>query len=334
MGLLMRLAPFVLCALLALPARADDRAAAEELFLRGKAAMAQQDFAHACKFFEDSYKLDPAMGTLLNMAVCHRDSGHVSTAWGEFKQLEGQALRASPPQLDRARVAREQADALYPRVSRIKILVLPSVRVPGIEVSVDGRMQAESLWDIGVPADPGTHTIRATAPGKVPFEKSIKIDDERQTPSVQVLPLRAAPPGAVVDGKQQRVGPTLVEAEEAASARAQRVAGFIVAAGGGAALITGTVFGVLAAGASSDAAKCGPEQRCQRYGNTNFADADAAFARGNVYANVANILVPLGLIAGGIGAYLILSARRSSSDSGKSRVINAPIGASFLTGSF
>jgi hypothetical protein len=317
----MRLAPFATVLLLALPAHADDRAAAEELFLRGKAAMAQQDFAHACKFFDDSYKLDPANGTLLNLAVCHRDSGRVSTAWGEFKQLEGQALRASPPQLDRARVAREQADALYPRVSRIKVLVLPSVRVPGVEVYVDGHVQAESLWDIGIPADPGTHSIKAIAPGKFPFEKLVKIDDERQTLSVQVLPFRTAPPGMVFDGGQKG-GPTLFEAEQVASVRAQRVVGYVVAGGGGVALITGGIFGILAATASSDAAVCGPSQRCRTNepapvggpaGAPTRIDASTrAFETGITYANVANILVPLGLIAGGIGAYLIFSAGAKS----------------------
>jgi hypothetical protein len=317
----MRFIPFLFVWLFALPAVADDRAAAEELFLRGKEAMTHQDYARACKFFEDSYKLDPAMGTLLNLAVCHRDSGHASTAWGEFKQLEGQALRASPPQLDRAKVAREQADALYPRVSRIKVLVLPSVRVPGIEVQVDGRVQAESLWDIGVPADPGTHAIKATAPGKLPFEKIIKIDDERMTTSVQVLPLRNAPPGMIANANEKRSGPTLVEAEDAASSRAQRVAGYVVVAGGGAALITGAVFGVLAAGASSDAAKCAPDRRCLSSNRQELNDANTAFDRANIYANVAHILVPLGLIAGGIGAYLILSAGKSSSPPRKASLI-------------
>jgi hypothetical protein len=284
-----------------------DRAAAEELFLRGKAAMASQDYTKASRFFEDSYKLDAGMGTLLNLALCHKEIGRVASAWSEFKQLEGLALRSSPPQLDRVKIAKEQSEALYPRLSRIKILVLPSVHVAGIEVAVDGKKQAESLWEIGVPVDPGTHTVTADAPGKKTFESSVKIDDEKLVKTVQVL--------ALVDGplplpkkEQPSADTSLLDAERAASVRAQRTAGYVVGGGGVLLLGAGGVFGVLAAGQASDASKCNANEPCLE-SSAALGPARSAYSRGDTYANISNVLVPLGLVAAGVGLYLVLSAK-------------------------
>ena len=58
-------------ALLLLPAAAaaQDKASAEELFQLGKAAMAKNDLAKACNYFQGSLNADFALGTLLNLAI-------------------------------------------------------------------------------------------------------------------------------------------------------------------------------------------------------------------------------------------------------------------------
>jgi hypothetical protein len=293
-----------------------DRAAAEELFLRGKAAMASQDYVKASRFFEDSYKLDSGLGTLLNLALCHKEIGRVASAWSEFKQLEGVALRSSPPQLDRVKIAREQSEALYPRLSRIKILVLPSVRVAGIEIAVDGKKQAESLWEIGVPVDPGTHTVTADAPGKKSFESSVKIDDEKLIKTVQVLTLMDGPP-ALKKTELPPTGTSLIDAERAASIRAQRTAGYVVGGGGVLLLSAGSVFGILAAGQASEASKCSSNEPCFA-SSDKLGPARSAYDRGSAYANVSNVLVPLGIVAAGVGLYLVLSAKPAAALGAKS----------------
>ena len=60
-------------------------AAAEQLFEQARALFDKGNFADACPRFGASYKLDPALGTLLNMATCYEMLGHIASAWGHYR---------------------------------------------------------------------------------------------------------------------------------------------------------------------------------------------------------------------------------------------------------
>ena len=65
------------------PAMADTRdpAAAEALFEAGRQAATRGDWTTACPKFAESQRLDPAPGTLLNLADCEEHLGHLASAW-------------------------------------------------------------------------------------------------------------------------------------------------------------------------------------------------------------------------------------------------------------
>src|SRR6185503_11792758 len=115
----------------------------------------------ACPLFEESQRLDPQMGTLLNLAICHENVGRIASAWGEFRAVEQQARAASRD--DRVKLAHERAEKLEPRLPRLR-LVAPA-RVHGLTVKVDGETKGEPLWE-GVAVDPGIRNVEASAPGK------------------------------------------------------------------------------------------------------------------------------------------------------------------------
>src|ERR1041384_3389916 len=70
-----------------------DRTLAAALFREGKALMDKSDFTPACAKLEESERLDPGGGTLLNLALCHEKQGRAATAWGEFIEALGIARR-------------------------------------------------------------------------------------------------------------------------------------------------------------------------------------------------------------------------------------------------
>src|ERR1051325_6285455 len=74
-------------ALVARPAAAQSTAAAEALFNEAKKAMDAKDYDTACQRFRESNRLDPAVGTLLNLAVCETTRGRVATAWELFRAV-------------------------------------------------------------------------------------------------------------------------------------------------------------------------------------------------------------------------------------------------------
>ena len=42
-------------------------------------------YAEACPLLEESYQLDPAGGTLLNLALCHEATNRTKTAYDEYR---------------------------------------------------------------------------------------------------------------------------------------------------------------------------------------------------------------------------------------------------------
>jgi hypothetical protein len=79
------------------------------LFRGGKALMAANAIPQACAKFEASQQLDPAMGTLLNLAACEELAGHIPRACGFFREAEKRGQAGTDV---RARFARERADRI------------------------------------------------------------------------------------------------------------------------------------------------------------------------------------------------------------------------------
>ncbi len=100
---------------------------AEALFREGREAMKRGDYAVACPKFEESQKLDPANGTLLNLALCEEALGHPERA----RELLRDVLAASDLDEQRRAIAAEHAAALE-RTTKIpeREAVAPSSPLP------------------------------------------------------------------------------------------------------------------------------------------------------------------------------------------------------------
>jgi len=280
--------------------RADRTSDAEDLFRRAKGLIAQNKHAEACPLLEESYRLERARGTLLNLALCHEHIGKTSAAWGEFRRVEQEERASGAANESRVQLAREHADKLQPRVSRLRIVVPPDARVPGLVVKVDGESKGEPLW-AGVPVDPGTRTVEATATNKKPVVIKVKVDDEGVLVAVTIPVLADVPVAAPVAATG---GANLEAVEEYAANRARRTTGFVIGGIGLATLAVGSVFGVAAIINDSDAKKCSP---CIR-GTSEASASDQSTDRAFVFANISNVTVPLGALGSIVGAYLVLTA--------------------------
>ncbi|MBS2015787.1 MAG: hypothetical protein JST00_23065 [Deltaproteobacteria bacterium] len=307
------LAITIAATLLGAPARADKIADAEDLFRRAKALMAQGRPSEACPLFQESYRSDPAPGTLLNLALCHEAIGKIATAWGEFRSAEQQARAATPPREDRIQLAREHAEKLEPRLSRIRIVVAPEGRARDLLVKIDGEPKSELLWS-GVPVDPGTRVVEASAPGKRPVTLRVKIDDEGVLQSVTIPALEDAPLATAPAGADVR------ELEEYAANRAKRTTGFVLGGIGLATLAAGSAFGVAAIVNDAEAKECARPCYVDR---PEGQASDRATDRALVFANISNVVIPLGAVLTALGAYLVLSAGPSSRP-GKTSIGMAP----------
>ena len=164
---------------------------AEILYREGRQMMAERRFNEAAAKFAESYRLDPATGTLLNLATCREAEGKLASAWIAFSD----AMRASRREQrdDRVKLAEERIAAIEPRLSRLTIDVPPEARIPDLVVRIDGVAIGLAVFGVPAPIDPGAHRIEASAPGKLPFAQQVTIGTEADRQTVTIPPLGDAP---------------------------------------------------------------------------------------------------------------------------------------------
>jgi tetratricopeptide (TPR) repeat protein len=313
--------------LAAAPARAqpsaESEATAEELFRRGNAAIAEGKTREACTLFAESYRIEKAGGTLQNLAFCYESLGRWASAYARYEELLALSKRATPPREDRVQLAEEHIKKLTPLLSHVIVTMPQTNKVTGLAVIIDGKAFEEPAWSAGVLLDPGKHDVRVIAPGKIPFETTLVLEVQRDA-TVAVPPLQDVPNGAPVDPH-----PT-------------RTAGIIVGASGLAVLAAGGVFGGLAiqnANAAKNACHAAPGSDPASYDPTGACIFnDAAWhrshddsSRAEAFANVSNVLVPVGAVAVVVGAVLYF---RGPGQPERSARIVPTLGGAALEGSF
>ncbi|MFO0548375.1 MAG: hypothetical protein U0271_08315 [Polyangiaceae bacterium] len=166
-----------------------DRAAATQLFRTGRELMEKRDFAAACPMLEESQRLDPGGGTLLNVALCHEAIGRLATAWTEFAEALGIARRDGRD--DRVELATTHMAALEPRLSRLTVVVRATA--PGLVIKRDGTPLGRGAWGVALPVDPGVHVIEASAPGFATFELRVEVGADRDQREAVVPELISLP---------------------------------------------------------------------------------------------------------------------------------------------
>lgn len=152
--------------LLASPARAqtepapEDPAAAEALFQRAKAALERGEVDEACTLFRESNELDPAVGTLFNLADCEEQRGKTGTAWALFIEVRDRLA----PGDERKALVDERIQKLEPRLSRLTVR-LDAGAPAGTTLRRDGVLLGEASLGQPLVTDPGPQTIVVQAEG-------------------------------------------------------------------------------------------------------------------------------------------------------------------------
>jgi hypothetical protein len=170
-------------------AQSSNQVAAEALFREARKLLDAGQFREACEKLDASRRLDPAAGTLLNLARCRERIGQTATAWATYHD----AIRASKAagQRDREKAARERAEALEPTLARLTIVVSPEARADKVQVRRDGIALPPELWGVSVPVDPGEHSIDATAAERKPWAIKTSLQ-ERAAATITVPALEPA----------------------------------------------------------------------------------------------------------------------------------------------
>jgi hypothetical protein len=273
-------------------------AAAQALYDDARAAVAAGNFDEACPKFKESYELDPGGGTLLNLADCYEQQGKIALAWTTFKEALVVAKRDG--RNERVEFATKHLAQLDQRLSRLTIAL--AERPPGLEITFDGTPLGEAAFGVAMPVDPGTHLVRAQAPGKQPFEKSFDVSKSRAEQwQIEIPALTDASSESAADASGgEQPSPTT---STASSGSSTRTLGFVVGGVGIASLAVGGFFG-LQAYSSWDARNDACQGGCTEAAKAKGDDARQA-------ATVSTIGFGVGAAALGVGLVLILTSGSS-----------------------
>lgn len=224
----MAIASLVLVASLAGGARGDDGAEAARMFQRASELADTGQHAEACALFAQSYQLERAPGTLLNLGVCAERAGKLRRAWLYY---DAAAREYGATQKARqAQFARERKDALAPKLATL-VLRIAEPQLAGIAVRV-GNDAAPAGAEIVERVDPGAVEVVVSAPGRESFSTTARAARGEQV-VVEIPALRPVarpePIGRVepnyVDGGRRRGRVLLAVAIAGAGAAALAVSG-------------------------------------------------------------------------------------------------------------
>ncbi|MBS2020649.1 MAG: tetratricopeptide repeat protein [Deltaproteobacteria bacterium] len=169
----------VAVALQANAARADptqeEGAMASALFEEGRTLMASGRYDEACDRLAESHRLEPAGGTLLNLAECRRRQGRTATSYSLYTDALAFARRDRRD--DRVDVCKRALAELAPRLATVRIVVPEASRAVGLVVRMNGVAVPELARGTDLPVDPGRVTVEAEADHHAPRSWRVDVAD-------------------------------------------------------------------------------------------------------------------------------------------------------------
>ncbi len=285
-------------------AQSSNKAAAEALFIDGRNLMAAGKHAEACPKFEARQKLEPGLGTMLNLAQCYEATGKTASAWAQYR--EAIPLARAAGSREREELASERAKALESRLSTLTIRAMGGGATGvALDVRRDGMSVDPAELGTPIPVDPGPHKVEATAPGRAPWSTTVEVAANATSVSIEIPQLEAAPSDHPQPGAGPAVGPAVDQGPTADTTQGsmQKPLAIGVAAVGVVGLGLGAYFG-LAAGSSWDDAKAG----CQDYPFDCSQAALDSESSATSQARVSTIAFIAGGVAVAAGAVLWLTA--------------------------
>lgn len=146
--------------------------AAESLFLEGRKLLQAGKVEEACQRFADSRRIDPAVGTTMNLARCYLKLGRTASAWLLYRDSAAQARALG--QTDREQHAVKELTQLEPELAKLQIELEPQLKnEASLELLLDGSTLPMSAVGAELPVDPGEHEVLVQADRHPLFSKRI-----------------------------------------------------------------------------------------------------------------------------------------------------------------
>jgi hypothetical protein len=268
---------------------------AQSLFEDGRRLMAAGEHAAACAKFEESNRLDPSAGTLLNLGKCHEALGRIASAWASYERA--MVVGRAKGQTRHVEAAERFAAEIEPHVP--KLVITTRREIAGLKVYRGETEIAAAARATPIAIDPGTYQLRAEAPGHEPWSRSVVVErDAKVTVEVPSLtPTAVAPPSPPPPKPQAPTEPRMELVIAGAVAGGVGLIGLAVGAGLGAATLND------ADEAREDDELC-PDDRCTEAGWAHVQEAETKATASTALIVTGSVLVAGGAVLGVLGFVL------------------------------
>jgi hypothetical protein len=282
---------------------ADELAAARFLFAEALRDEEARLFAEALQKFQRVRAVRDTASIEYRIGSCHEGLGQVVAAYDAYRAAtalgEGDARSA-----DVVAAAAGRLQVLTRHVARLTLV--PGEAAPAdIEVRVDERVVARVALREAIALEPGHHVVTATANGATPFRSEIALTEGAEVSlTISLEPRTISAPDAAATSP-------VVPVVTVVPAGGSRTAGWIAVAGGGALLIGSAVLALVQQSEISKLNGECPGGACQP--GSIPSDLESTRSRALAEGAVAIAIGVGGVVAAGVGAYLVFKADDRSS---------------------
>ena len=282
-------------------------AVAQALFEQARDDMKRGAYPAACPKLEESQRLDPSNGTLLNLVLCEEATGKVASAWLHVHDLADRL----PLDDDRRPIAERKLAALSSRVPRLAVRLEPAAPA-GTRVLLDDIELRPSSLGVPIPIDPGSHKLVVAVPGRPELSAQVTIAEAQQLEWTA----QAAPPetAAAVPASSQ----PLAASRPPDASHLPRWVPWTTLGVGVAALVTGGVLAALTLDRRATVLRDCPQKQC------TDSSALATAADGQRFLVGTFVALGVGAAGTGLGAYLV--SRGSANTTASPASGSAPAG--------
>jgi hypothetical protein len=272
-------------------------ATARNLFAEARKLQQEGRWADALPKLEAIGQVRMTPQIRFHIALCHLHTGKLVAARNGFETALREARAENADQV--VHEASVHIQALKARIPTVRI-GLPE-QPANLVVRIDDAPIHAGLLAAPVPLDPGSHVVRVLAPGFVPFEA--KLDLEEQTSLELSVMLEPLPPSSSAPATPPPASDTLRDASAP-----DPTLGWVLVGVGGAMLAGSAVTAFVRASAISDIDDTCPSHR----------DCDPSLEstrdRAQTFGMLSLALAGFGIASAGTGGYLLWSSRGAHAD--------------------
>ena len=270
-------------------------AEARKTFTNALADEERGDFEVALEKFRRVQSVRETVAVRYRIGTCLDALGRLKEALVSYEGAIALGSGHDPSNAESIEVARAKVADLAKRIPQLSLTVSEPAR-PDVEIELDREVVRGAALRAPILVDPGPHVVTATAPGAAAFRTEINLAEGAHLSLA--IPLLVSQP-------TQPLPPPLTPPKEAPAdaAHSSNVAGWVTFGAGAALLVGAGAAALVRHGQISDLTRACPGGVCPR---SREAELTATRSRAVTDGTVAAVLAGAGVVAAGIGAYLII----------------------------